>query len=240
MTDLEAIQVRTSRRTYLETPMKKDNIQRIKECIDEANKASGLSITFMEDGSEAFNSIGKSYGMFKGVRSIILLKGEKSDLNLKEKSGYYGEKIVLEATKLGLGTCWVGGSFSKASLVIPETEDLICVLTIGNVAEDRTLKEKLINHAIHRKTKTVEEFYQSKGEVPDWFIGGMKAVQRAPSAINSQKVRFQYMEEEVKISIPDTHPFDLIDLGIAKLHFELSCGLHFDLGNPAVINISET
>ena len=60
MTDLEAIQKRISRRTYLETPMEEDKVQRIKECIDEANKTSGLSISFIKDGSEAFNSIGRN------------------------------------------------------------------------------------------------------------------------------------------------------------------------------------
>lgn len=231
MNDLEAIDKRISRRTYLETLIDKEKIELISKSIEEANKKSGLSISFMEDGSKSFNSVGKSYGMFKGVRSIILLKGDKKDPNLKEKVGYYGEILVLEATKLGIGTCWVGGTFDRNILQINQNEELVCVLTVGNVPEDKTFKEKMIYKVSHRKTKSVEKFYEAKEAVPDWFIEAIKAVQKAPSAINSQKVIFEYNGNEVIASIPNSNVFDLVDLGIAKLHFELSAGCKFELGN---------
>lgn len=237
MNDIEAIYERVSRRTYLNTPIDKDKIDFINRSIDDANKKSGLTIIFVEDGSKAFNSFGKSYGMFKGVRSIILLKGEKADPNLKEKVGYYGEILALEATKLGLGTCWVGGTFDRAILSSNKNEEIVCVLTVGNVPLDKPLKERMIYKVTHRKTKSIEEFYDGKGTVPDWFIDAIKAVQKAPSAINSQKFRFNYREGEIIASIPNTYQFDLVDLGIAKLHFELSAGCKFELGNHVKLKL---
>ncbi|WP_346938503.1 nitroreductase family protein [uncultured Clostridium sp.] len=44
--------------------------------------------------------------------------------------------------------------------------------------------EELISKVSHRKTKSIEEMYESDDNVPQWFINGMKAVQKAPSAIN--------------------------------------------------------
>lgn len=32
---------------------------------------------------------------------------------LKEKVGYYGEQLILKVTELGLGSCWVGGTFDR-------------------------------------------------------------------------------------------------------------------------------
>jgi len=39
---------------------------------------------------------------FKGVRSLLAMSGKKLDVILKEKVGYYGELLVLEATKMNL------------------------------------------------------------------------------------------------------------------------------------------
>lgn len=51
--------------------------------------------------------------MFSGVNSYFAMAGRRADLCLREKVGYWGEKLVLEATRLGLGTCWVGGTFDR-------------------------------------------------------------------------------------------------------------------------------
>ena len=105
MTDLEAIELRHSRRSYLDTPIAKESIDVLKTAIDQYNKISGLSIQFVENGSEAFRGFTSSYGFFSGVQSYIAIIGKTSDTHLKEKAGYYGEKLVLQAVQLSLGTC---------------------------------------------------------------------------------------------------------------------------------------
>ena len=104
----QAIDKRKSRRTYLPTPIRPENIALLKSRIEEYNQRSGLTMRFMENGAFAFSGLRKSYGMFKGVQSLFIMKGLKGASNLKEKIGYYGELLVLEASALGLGTCWVG------------------------------------------------------------------------------------------------------------------------------------
>lgn len=232
---MEIINKRKSRRDYLLTEIDIDKVVRLESLIDEYNKKSGLSIEFLEDGSSAFNGIKKSYGMFKNVRSLIVLKGDKDDISLKEKIGYFGELLVLEATRLSLGTCWVGGTFDRDSLEREfENEQVVAVIPIGNVKETSGVKENLIYKLVHRKTKSIEEMYTSDEKVADWFLKGMEAVQKAPSTRNTQKVIFEYKEGIVKASVPETYVFDLVDLGIAKAHFELVAGGTFEIGNNGV------
>ena len=158
---VSAIHQRISRRSYLPAPIEEEKLAVLKQEIEKANQESGLSITFLEDGSEAFEGV-KSYGMFSGVRSLIVLKGWEETEHLMEKAGYYGERLVLAATALGLGTCWVGGTFDKESEVfaLPKNEQIVCVSTGGHVAQS-SLKEKVIRGVMHRKTKPIEEMVRT-------------------------------------------------------------------------------
>jgi len=228
---LKAIEQRVSTRSYLETVIEKEKISLLINEIEEGNQKYGLSISFLEDGSSAFNSFGKSYGMFKGVRSVIVMKGPKNDIHLKEKLGYVGEKVILRATSLGLATCWVGGSFERENPIfsVSEGEEFVCVITVGIAADKKSLIGSLVNKI--KRTKDIEAFYTADSAVPDWFVAGITAVQKAPSAKNSQKVHFTYNDGIVRAGVPDSYRFDLIDLGIAKLHFELATGGSFSLGN---------
>lgn len=228
---LKAIEQRVSTRSYLETVIEKEKISLLINEIEEGNQKYGLSISFLEDGSSAFNSFGKSYGMFKGVRSLIVMKGPKNDIHLKEKLGYVGEKVILRATSLGLATCWVGGSFERENPIfsVSEGEEFVCVITVGIAADKKSLIGSLVNKI--KRTKDIEAFYTADSVVPDWFVTGITAVQKAPSAKNSQKVHFTYNDGIVRAGVPDSYRFDLIDLGIAKLHFELATGGSFSFGN---------
>ncbi len=237
MNHLEAIQVRVSRRKYSATPIDSSKVADIKTLISQLNAESGLHMTFVEDGAEAFNGLTKSYGLFSGVRSVILLKGAATDPHLLEKCGYYGEQVVLEATQLGLGTCWVAGTYDTNSPLFKtdDSEKMVCVLTIGNVASEKSFGEKLISKLAHRKTKPAEAFYEADTTPPDWFLSGISAVQKAPSAMNTQKFHFTLSKGQVHGHIPNTYSADMIDLGIAKYHFELAAEGKFELGNDALL-----
>lgn len=236
MTDLEAIDLRHSRRGYLGTPIAKESIAELVKAIELYNMASGLSIQFVEDGREAFRGFTMAYGMFSGVRSYIAIVGKTSDEHLKEKAGYYGERLVLLATKLGLGTCWVGGTFNKSrcSCTVHQDESLVLLILVGNVEAKKGFKENAIYRLAHRGTKPVEKLYVSDTEVPDWFLEGMKAVQKAPSAVNLQPVLFLYQHGIVSAEVKEPTHLQLVDLGIAKAHFEIGAGRgRFELGNGA-------
>ena len=232
MNNLESIEQRKSRRSYLETPIGQEKLKVLTDLIDNYNQENNLSIQLIKNGSEAFNGIKKSYGLFKGVRTLLVLIGKKDDIHLKEKLGYYGELLVLEATKMDLGTCWVGATFDRNSTIatIQEDETLVCVITIGNVAKE-TFKEKLVHKIVTRKTKALDELYIADCTTPEWFINGLQAVQKAPSANNNQPVKFQYKEGDIRAYVEESYRFNLVDLGIAKAHFSIAAGSYFEFGN---------
>lgn len=64
-----------------------------------------------------------------------------------------------------------------------------------------------------------------------WFLSGMETVMRAPSAINLQPVMFTVDKCVITAHVSEKRTTDLVDLGIAKLHFEIASHGTFTLGN---------
>lgn len=228
-----AIEERISRRTFTTEPLSPTFISNIQSMLDQLNQESGLSFQFEEDGSEAFASARKTYGMFKNVRSMILLKGDETTNDFKERIGYYGEKLGLDLVDLGLGTCWVGGTFDRDTFALEEGEALPAVLLVGQIGKV-TLKDRVMIKNAHEKRKPLSARIDSDTDLPDWVLQGMESVIPAPSAVNKQKPHFNYKNGVLSAKVPDDYVADLIDLGIAKFHFEQGAGGHFDFGNGGI------
>ncbi|MCL2149139.1 MAG: nitroreductase family protein [Methanomassiliicoccaceae archaeon] len=226
----DAVWKRRSVRKYLDRRIEGDKIEALTEAVRSLNGASGLTMEFVED-SDSFHSI-KTF-RFKNVRSVIVLKGKTDDPDLYEKCGYYGEQIVLEATSLGLGTCWVALTFNKKSksLNIGADEEMVCVVSVGYGAEAMA-EPTSVPDAPHRRTKSVSDFLGGGTDAPDWVKAAVKSVQFAPTAMNSQKARFRYAGGALTVEIPPGR-LNMVDLGISKLHFELAAGGRFPLGTPS-------
>ena len=234
MDQIQAIEARISRRSYLEDPIPLEKLAVLLEEIDRINALGTLTVAFAPDAARAFQG-GKSCGLFRGVRSLVIFKGEKNLPNLREKVGYYGEHLLLVATALGLGSCWVGGTFHRndPSLLTEEWEEIVCVSPVGCVPREETLKERLVRAAIHRGTKTVDQMTRASRPLTGEERRAMELVQRAPSARNTQRVVFSFGEEGICASVPGDAPFDLVDLGIAKYHFEAGLPGRFQWGSGA-------
>jgi nitroreductase len=221
---LRAIDARTSRRTYSDEKMKPDTVKQIQSLVDLCNRESGLSIRFVDNGAEAFQSFSSSYGMFHGVQSYFAVAGNKKLPHLQELAGYFGELIVLECTAKGLGTCWVSGTFDKEVCQkqsgLTNEEELLCIIPVGCVGKQKTLKEKAIG-LVGRKTKKQEDFIESSTALPEWVTKGIEAVTKAPSAMNKQPFHFTYKAGTVTAQVADRSSYQGIDLGIARTHFEL-------------------
>ncbi|NLZ47140.1 MAG: nitroreductase [Clostridiales bacterium] len=233
-----AINERISRRTFEKSPLSTNEQEKIIQMVEKSNARSGLSSEFLEDGSAAFDSIKKSYGMFKNARSLLLMKGEKNDVHLLEKVGYYGEELVLDLTDMKLGTCWVAGTFDKTQFTAPDSEEIVCVILVGKVS-NVTPKEKLIRYAISKNRKPISKRLIATAEVPDWVVKGIESVRLAPSARNTQKTTFHYDGNTLTVNIPNDYPMDLVDLGISKKHFEIEANGKFELGNGATFQMSK-
>lgn len=237
MTLQQAIDNRISRRTYNNKPLDKGQTEILKNLIAKMNSKYSLNIQIIIANGDAFSKLSKSYGMFFGVQNYIAMIGKANDKNLMEKIGLAGEEIVLNATSIGLGTCWVGATFNKkmCKCILSESESIVCVIPIGKNPDTQTFKEKLIRKAMHRSTKKVNELITSDVQLPLWVAKCMVAVQKAPSAMNKQPVKFSYKNGELTASVDNPNGYQAIDLGIAKYHFSCASGIgEFELGNGAV------
>ncbi len=235
----QEIENRISRRSFLNEPLTEQQRQEIGAYIREQNAVSQLTVSFLEDGSCAFGNIKTTYGMFSNVRSMLLLKGMADMPDLKEKIGYYGEDLALFLTGMGLGTCWVGGTYDKEALDVRPDEELVCVLLVGKVKK-ASVKEKLLRSTLRGKVKSMQERMIADRPLPQWVRDGMQAVLLAPSARNSQKTIFHFENGQISAQIEDDYRFDLVDLGIAKKHFEIEAGGRFDWGNGGVFHPAQT
>lgn len=225
MTLLEASAIRISRRAYIPELICDEKKAALQKVIDNLRERSGLNIRLMENGENCFSLL-KSYGMFSGVKSYFALSGKADDPLLHEKVGYFGEELVLEATRLGLGTCWVAGSYDKDSTAIDLADDeiLSCVISVGEIKKNENLKEKVLSGIIKTKRKTPEQMSRNFEAAPDWFRKGMECVANAPSARNTQLIVFEYTPDEVISENTGSWTSNRVDHGIAQYHFELGSG----------------
>ena len=101
------------------------------------------------DDPGALRSLG-TYGLIKHAAGFIIGATGPGEKNL-ENYGYALETIVLYATQLGLGTCWLGGNFTKASFAsqIKATRDEIvpAVIAVGYTSEANLARDWLRRQA---------------------------------------------------------------------------------------------
>ena len=99
----EAMRARHSVRAYEQREIEGEIKDMLEDKIAELNGRSGLHIQLITHEPKAFDSPMAHYGKFSGVTDYIAMIGKKDD-ELEEKCGYYGEKLVLFAQQLGLGS----------------------------------------------------------------------------------------------------------------------------------------
>lgn len=210
----QAMEQRHSVRSYngkkIEGEVKEKLEQEIKAC----NKESGLHLQLVLNEPKAFDGFMAHYGKFSGVMNYIAMIGPKGK-DLEEKVGYYGERLVLYAQRLGLNTCWVAMTYSKikSAFVVNPGEKLCLVIAIGYGSSEGTA---------HR-SKVESEVSSAEGNPPAWFTEGVKASLLAPTAMNQQKYKFTLNGNRV-LAEAGKGFYTRIDLGIAKYHFELGAG----------------
>ena len=221
MTLLEAIEARHSVRKYLDKEIPADVIAALQDKIAECNKAGNLNIQLVLNETRAFTGM-LSYGKFSGVKNYLVMVGKKSD-DLDERVGYYGEQLVLLAQQLGLNSCWVGLSYRKVpeAYHVGKDEKLACMIALGYGE----------TQGVSHKIKTEKEVSNASDITPMWFRNGVKAALLAPTAINQQKFSFEYIQPHGDCihRVKADKGFSMVgytqmDLGIAKLHFEIGAG----------------
>lgn len=211
----EAMLQRHSVRAYDDRPITGEDLEKLEALISECNEESGLHIQLVTDEPKAFQSRLARYGHFSGVRNYIVMVGKRHLENLDELCGYYGEKIVLEAQRMGLRTCWVGATYKKIpeAFEVLDDEKLVIVISIGYGLNDGT----------EHRNKKAGLLSNITADSPTWFKNGVRAAMLAPTAMNQQKFHLTQGQDKVTAKA-GFGPYAKVDLGIVKYHFEQGSG----------------
>ncbi|MGN1013878.1 MAG: nitroreductase family protein [Butyricicoccus sp.] len=214
MTVQEAMTARHSVRQYESKPLEPELIAALQAEVDACNRESGLHIQLVTNEPKAFDGFMAHYGKFRGVSNYFALVGKKG-ADLDEKCGYYGERLVLLAQRLGLNTCWVALTYKKikTAFQIAPGETLCVVIAVGYGA----------TQGMPHTSKPASSVSNLTPDSPDWFRNGVQAALLAPTAMNQQK--FRLIQDGSTVSaVPGRGFYTKVDLGIVKYHFELGAG----------------
>jgi hypothetical protein len=208
-------------------------------------------VTATEEEQDALRGLG-TYGFIKGAAGFIAGAVQHSPKDM-EDYGYLMECIILYATDLGLGTCWLGGTFHKSNfaqkIVATEKEIVPAVTPVGYPTETRSTRDRVIRWGAGSKTRKPREelFFLESFDIPindtdagDYAVP-LEMVRLGPSASNKQPWRivkekekpiFHFYLQRSKGYERNMKPLKAVDLqrldmGIAMCHFELTA---LDLG----------
>jgi nitroreductase len=257
---VDIIRQRTSCRTYLERPIERDLQLRIAEFAAAigpgplGGRARYQLIAADPEDSAALRQLG-TYGFIKGATAFLVGATQDGQEKL-EDFGFLLEKLVLFATDLGLGTCWLGGTFTKSSFAqrihaLPD-ELIPAVTPVGYCAPTRRPVDRLIrNRAGSDRRLPVERLFLDKqfstplslSEAGDYALP-LEMVRLAPSASNKQPWRIVRQANAWHFYLQRTPGYrdsllnrvftqaDLqrADMGIAMCHFELTAKEHGLMG----------
>jgi hypothetical protein len=241
---------RYSCRTYLEQPISSGDRRSLADFM--ATKTLGPLgsavrfglIAASPDDAGALRRLG-TYGFIKGAKGYIVGAVRRGPGDL-EDYGYLLEEVTLHATGLGLGTCWLGGTFTRGTFTrrfgsLGDDEAIPAVVSTGYPGDDGAERIREREEGA-RRFPPAELFYEGAFGEPlalgraDGYAGALEAVRMGPSATNKQPWRIVrhgdlwhfylvrtrgYGKGSLLFRVLRIADLQRVDLGIAMCHFEL-------------------
>jgi nitroreductase len=248
----ELIKKRYSCRAYQDKPIEEDR-QRLLSDFLASNRKGPLGtrmrfalIAATDRARKSLKSLG-TYGIIKGAPGFLVGAAERAPRDL-EDYGYLMEHAVLFATDLDLGTCWLGGTFSKSGFAerigVTLKEVMPAVVAVGYIADGSKSRDWIrrragSDHRLPWESLFFDERF-GKPLTPEQagpYAGPIEAVRLGPSASNKQPWRIVRVKNVWHFFLQRTRRYgkgslvfrllrlaDLqrVDMGIAMCHFELT------------------
>jgi Putative TM nitroreductase len=246
----EIIKQRYSCRVYLETPLDPAALAKLAEYAAACTRgplgnAARFEIAAALNAQMDLKGLG-TYGTIKSPGGFII-GAQKPAENSLEDYGYLMEQIILKATALNLGTCWLGGFFNRSAfakkMALQPDEIMPAVSALGMTGARPGQKVGFIpsNAAGANRLPWQQLFYEIPSHTPltpeaaGEFATALEMVRLGPSASNKQPWRIVRQNNDFHFYLartPGYHSrafklFDIpdlqrIDIGIAMCHFEMS------------------
>ena len=237
MSIIEAIRKRESVRTYTDERLTKEQVNEINRFIEETKAPFGVEahIEFIHTEAGEKNVKLGTYGYISGASDYIMLIYKESPF-AEMGSAYMFEQIILFCTNMGLGTCWLGGSFSrgdfKKQVDLQPDEKLRIVSPIGYSSGKRRFLDTLVKpkKQIKNPRKPFNTIFYNidfstplEEDMAGIYFLPLEMVRLGPSANNKQSWRVVMNNKVLHFYKTFSYGFSDIDLGIALCHFEQSC-----------------
>ncbi len=249
----DVIRRRFSCRTYNRQPFEEKDRSKLSAFLS-GNRSGpfGTSPRFMliaatDENMTALKSL-STYGFIRGAAGFII--GAIKDVpNNLEDYGYLMEASILYATGIGLGTCWLGGTFNKSTFAkaisVGEDESVPAVAATGYIASKRRVMETVVRWGAGADNRKPWEalFFQKDFDTPlppkdagEW-AEALEMVRLGPSASNRQPWRIVreknadffhfYLQRSKGYAARNATFFGMadlqrVDMGIAMCHFEMA------------------
>jgi nitroreductase len=249
----EIIKQRYSCRSYLDKPINEHDRLLLERFIASTSCQGPLGshpryglIAASQDDSHTLRNLG-TYGFIKNPTGFIVGVVNSEQNNL-EDFGFLTESIILYATDLGLGTCWLGGSFTRSTFVerfpLAQSETMPAVVATGYALDGSRTSDLIRQRAGSDKRLDWDclffdgQFGQPLSpETAGPFAEVLEMVRIGPSASNKQpwrvikdgKTWHFYLQRTRGYGAPNPlfkmmrlADLQRVDIGIAMCHFELT------------------
>jgi len=269
----EIIQSRFSCRSYARQPIPDIPRRALREAAETTVAGPlGTSLRFCLVAAEqgdgtALKGLG-TYGLIRNPAGFIIgaVKAGGKDL---EDFGYIAESLALLATDLGLGTCWIGGAFTRSSfsrrIQASPDERIPAVISVGVIVNEQAARAGTARRVSRgdRRLPWESLFFDERFGTPlrretaEPAATALEAVRFGPSASNKQpwrivrEGRFWHFFLRRTPGYPPglgrmlfgVKDLQRIDIGIAMCHFELTMkGLGLEgrwVSRPSQMNLPE-
>ena len=233
---MDLIRNRNSCRSFDGEPLSQDAVAALEQafqgCLENPFGAA-VRLPILDGGKLAGKKLG-TYGVIRGASTYFAGVVKKHPLDI-ESLGWSMERAVLAAAALGLGTCWLAGTYSRADFAsaVPMDGDerIVCVSPVGRPAPKRTVLDTMMRGvAGSAKRKPWHELFfdgsagkpLGEREAGEWK-DALEAVRLAPSGSNGQPWRAVRREGAFHFyrAVKEGSEYGRVDMGIAACHFEL-------------------
>ncbi len=248
---LDILRGRHSVRTFRDEELGLEAVKKLRAEITMINTHQhGIKFQLITDDPDPLKGFSKSYGIFENPRNYMAAVVDTATPDILERAGYFAEQFVIKATQLGLGTCFVGGTYNEKTVKaqLRAGEKILFLVLLGYEKVKGRMLGKLMADLVHRKKMGVSEFFEPSSEyeqaVRDCLIleTGLEAVACAPSALNKRPTRVFFKDVDGEKTpcarVDASNPKKLIDLGIAKYNFNFATETECEWGNGAPLKIN--
>lgn len=233
MAIMDSIKARRSIRCYKHDEVPTETIEKIQRKIDSITPLFDAKLRFSLVNIQHLSGMKLgTYGVISGASYFLVACYQKSEY-AKLSLGYAMEEIILYCTELGLGTCFLGGTYRKSAFAkavnLQKGEIISLISPIGYPTDNLTLMARMMGSSNEVKSRkpfpsiVFEMDYLTPIKHDNEFKQPLEMFRLAPSAMNAQPWCALVDQTSVHFFTSKANAgYAQIDLGIAMCNFDLT------------------